>query len=201
MDYIDQHAPPRTEPLSDYSPTTQGCTHTTQQLADLYAVKTQTISSWVNRWLTQVAPIELLKQGKGTYTELTRTLLNEFVQVDEKARSAWVLDAKERYAAEWNYAGGIDCEVIPDTVGSALALLSNNNLALQQSLDAELAEVEDFIVKLNTAEDNYSQGEVEQWIANGKRRAVAQFKTEEVIKAQTMNTLRQKTLRVGDDAK
>lgn len=200
MDYIDQHAPPRTEPRTHYAPITQERTHTTQQLADLYAVKTQTISSWVTRWLTQVAPVELLKQGKGIYTELTRTLLNEFVQVDEKERSAWVVDAKAKYSAEWNNAGVIDCEVMPDTVGSALALLSNNNIALQQSLDAELAEVEDFIVKLNTAEDNYSKGEVEQWIANGKKRAVAQFKTEEVIKAQTINTLRQQILRRGEDA-
>lgn len=198
MNDTDQYAPPRTElrsePRSDYAPTTQECTYTTQQLAEQYEVKTTTIGSWVNRWLTQVAPEELLKQGKGVYTELANTLLSEFVKVDQKERSAWVSEAKQYYAAEFGSAGVIDCEVMPDTVSSALALLSTNNLALQQSIELELTEVEDFIGQLNTADESYSQGEVEQWIATGKQRAIAQFKTEEVIKAQTLNALRQQRL-------
>lgn len=199
-----QHAPPRTEPRSeprsDYAPTTQECTYTTQQLAEQYEVKTTTIGSWVNRWLTQVAPEELLKQGKGVYTELANTLLSEFVKVDKKERSIWVADATARYALEFSSAGVIDCEVMPDTVGSALALLSTNNLALQQNIESELLELTDFVDQLNTADENYTQAEVESWMANGKRRAVAQFKAEEVTKAQTLNFLRQQRLQGGQQS-
>ena len=201
MNHTDQNAAvrtePRTEPRTDYAPTTQERTHTTQSLAELHAVKPQTISSWVARWLTKVAPESLLKIEKGIYTELTHTLLQEFIQVDERERHAWVADAKSRYSSEWGSVGVIDCEIMPKEVGGTLALLSNNLQAKNLTLSALLAESDSLITELSTAEANFSQAELDSWQANGAMKGAMRFKVEEVTAAQTFEALRQRRLEGG----
>ena len=197
MNHTDQNAAMRTEPRTAYSPTTQERTHTTQSLADQHSTKPQTISTWVKRWLTQVAPEPLLKVKKGLYTELTHTLLQEFVEVDEQERPLWVADAVKRYSSEWSAVGVIDCEVMPKEVGSTLALMNNNLQAQNLDLATLLAESDNLITELSAAEANFSQAELDIWQANGAMKGAMRFKVEEVTAAQTFEALRQRRLAGG----
>jgi hypothetical protein len=171
-------------------------TYTAQQIADQHNVKAVTVRTRWFDWLIKVAPEPLLKNNK-SYTELANTLFAEFAKVDKTKRDAWVADAKARYSAEWGSVGVIDCEVMPDNVGSTLALLQTNLQTCNQTLSVELAAVGDFIQQMNSADANFSQGEVESWAANGALKAVAQFKTEEVARAQVLNSLRQQRMNGG----
>lgn len=180
--YIETHAQPYTER-----------TYTAAEIAAEHGVTDATVRNRWFTWLQKVAPAQLLKDGK-SYTELAHILFAEFAKVDKQERHAWVADAKQRYASEWSSVGLIDCEVMPDNVGGTLALIQNNLQLSNQSLSLELSQIGDFIEQLNAADGDYSQAEVESWAANGARKAVTQFKTEEVAKAQTLNALRQQRL-------
>jgi hypothetical protein len=171
-------------------------TFTAQEIAEANNVNDATVRLRWFKWLCKVAPAPLLKSGK-SYTELANTLFSEFAKVDKAERPAWVADAKARYAAEWSSVGVINCEVMPDNVGGTLALLQDNLQQCNQTLSLELSAVGDFITQLNSADANLSQGEVESWAANGALKAVAQFKTEEVARAQTLNALRQQRMQGG----
>jgi hypothetical protein len=171
-------------------------TYTAQEIADQHSVKAVTVRTRWFDWLTKVAPEQLLKNDK-SYTELANTLFAEFALVDQRERHAWVADAKTRYSAEWGSVGIVDCEVMPVEVCSTLAILQNNNSSMQQQFDVGLAEIEQFIEQLNTTDANISQAEVQSWAAAGAQKAVMQFKTEEVVKAQTLHTLRQKRMQGG----
>jgi len=171
-------------------------TYTAQEIADAHNVKSVTVRTRWYDWLKKVAPETLLKTEDG-YTELANTLFSEFAGVDIKERHAWVADAKERYAREWQSVGVIDCEVMPDNVGNALALIQTNLNSSNENLSLELFQMEDFIQQLNTADADFTQAEAESWAAAGARKAVAQFKTEEVARAQTLNALRQQRMQGG----
>jgi len=194
----------RISPMNDTAPyietnaqTYTERTYTAQQIAEENNVTDATVRNRWFTWICKVAPPALLKQGK-SYTELAHTLFNEFAKVDKSERIAWVADAKARYSSEWGSVGVIDCEVMPDVVGGTLALLQTNLQASNNALSLELAEVTDFIGQLNAVDADYSQAELETWAANGAKKAVAQFKTEEIARAQTLNALRQK--RMGGDS-
>jgi hypothetical protein len=171
-------------------------TYTAQEIAEANSVNDATVRLRWFKWLCKVAPEPLLKSKAG-YSELANTLFTEFAQVDKRERMAWVADAKARYAAEWGSVGVIDCEVMPEAVGGTLALLQTNLELMNHSLSQDLARVDDFISQLNAADANYSEAEVASWAANGAQKAVAQFRTEEVARAQTLNALRQQRLQGG----
>ncbi|MEO0884669.1 MAG: hypothetical protein AAFY54_01890 [Cyanobacteria bacterium J06648_10] len=171
-------------------------TYTAQEIADAHNAKSVTVRTRWFKWLEKVAPTALLKTDQG-YTELANTLFFEFAKVDIKERHAWVADAKERYAREWQSVGVIDCETMPDNVGNTLALIQTNLETSNQNLSLELFEIGDFINQLNEADADFTQAEAESWAANGARKAVAQFKTEEVARAQTLNALRQQRIQGG----
>jgi hypothetical protein len=187
--YIETHAKAYTEPYTEQ-------TYTAQQIAEANNVTDATVRNRWFPWICKVAPAQLLKSGK-SYKELANTLFSEFAKVDKTERHAWVADAKARYSAEWSSVGVIDCEVMPDNVGGTLALLQSNLQLSNQTLSLELKAVGDFIEQLNSADANLSQGEIESWAANGALKAVAQFKTEEVARAQTLNALRQQRMNGG----
>ena len=168
-------------------------TYTASEIAEANNVTDATVRNRWFVWLLKVAPEKLLKTGK-SYTELANTLFGEFAKVDQKERHAWVADTKQRYAGEWGNAGIIDCEVMPSEVGGTLATLRSNLDVANQTLALELAQVSEFVESLNTADADFSQAEVESWAANGAKKAVMQFKTEEVARAQTLNALRQQRM-------
>jgi hypothetical protein len=167
--------------------------YTAQAIAQAHGVKDVTVRTrWFN-WLCKVAPTPLLKTDAG-YTELAKALFDEFAKVDAKERPAWVADAKRRYSAEWGSVGVIDCEVMPDNVGNALSLLTANTSAIQQTIALELDQVGRFIDQLNVTDCDFSQAEIEQAIAAGTQKAIAQFKAEEIARVETLNALRQRRI-------
>jgi hypothetical protein len=168
-------------------------TYTAQQIADQHNVKAVTVRTRWFDWLIKVAPEPLLKNDK-SYTELANSLFAEFAKVDKTERHAWVADAKTRYSAEWSSVGIIDCEVMPDNVGNALALLQTNTTAIQQSIELELSRVGQFIDQLNVTDSDFSQAEIESFVAAGTRKAIAQFQTEEIARAQALSELRQRRM-------
>ncbi|NEP62801.1 MAG: hypothetical protein F6K31_38780, partial [Symploca sp. SIO2G7] len=95
--------------------------YTAQEIAHSHNVAESTVRTRWFEWINQVAPTELLKDGGG-YTELARTLFNEFAEVQLCDRKSWVTDAKARYSHEWASAGVIEGELVPEEVGSVLAL-------------------------------------------------------------------------------
>lgn len=168
-------------------------TYTAQEIADQHSVKAVTVRTRWFPWLCKVAPAQLLKTEAG-YTELANTLFGEFASVHNKERHAWVIDAKARYSQEWGSVGVIDCEVMPAVVGSCLALLSANTSAIQQTIAIELDQVGQFVDQLNLTDADFSRAEMEQSIALGTQKAIAQFKAEEIARVQTLNDLRQRRI-------
>ncbi|MEL6260472.1 MAG: hypothetical protein AAFR12_05335 [Cyanobacteria bacterium J06626_6] len=192
MNYNEQNTIPITQPNT-------GRTYTAVEIATEHNVTDAAVRTGWYKWLCKVAPSELLKSGK-RYTELAHALFSEFAQVDPKERPAWVADAKHRYAHEWGRAGVIDCEIVPENVGGVLALHEASNNHVQQEISVELAQVQQFIEQLNLSDANLSQAEMEGFVAAGTRRAIAQFRAEEIARAQTLSALRQQRLQGGKDA-
>ena len=170
--------------------------YTGQQLADLYGVSEATVRNRWLKWLCKVAPEELLRSSDG-YTELAYALYEEFAKVDKKERAAWVADAKSRYSAEWSSVGIIDGELMPEVVGSALALLQTNNSSINSELSAELASLEGFVDQLNGVDADFTQAELDSFKAAGMKRAIVRFKVEAQTEAETFNALRQRRLQGG----
>lgn len=193
MDYIETN-------VKQTIPTNIERTYTAKEIADEHNVTDATVRNRWYDWLCKVAPPQLLKCER-SYTELARTLFGEFAQVHKTERHAWVADAKQRYSSEWSNVGIIDCEVMPDNVGGVLALLQTNNNALQQTIELELSQTQQFVEQLNTADADFSQAEMESFIAAGTRKAIAQFKAEEIARAQALNALRQQRMQGGNSAK
>lgn len=167
--------------------------YTAQQIAEAHDVSEVTVRTrWFN-WLCKVAPAKLLKSDK-SYSELAKALFDEFASVNKKERPAWVADAKTRYSSEWGNVGIIDCEVMPENVGHALALLQTNNDALQQSLLTELQDVESFVDQLGQVEANFSEAELQNFQVTGAKRGIVRFKIEAQAEAETLNALRQRRM-------
>ena len=186
MKIIDQYTPPKVEAYEDR-------TYTGVELAKAYGVSDAAVRNGWYKWLLKVAPAELLKDGK-SFTTFAKTLFDEFAAVDPAERHAWVADAKQRYAPEWSSAGVIDCDVVPDSVGTTLALLSANNSTLQASIALQFTEINAFIDGMNTADADLSQGQQQQAIARGTQQAIQQFKLEETVKETVLNELRQRRM-------
>lgn len=174
-------------------------TYTAQEIAQQHNVKAVTVRTRWYEWLLKVAPEPLLKEGKG-FTYFAYTLFADFASVPRDQRNQWVREQKEQLASEWGGVGITACEVMPDEVGTALALVTTNLEIANQSLTAELAEVTEFVNELNTSDADFSSAEVESWAAAGARRAIAQFKTEEVARARTLNALRQQRMQGGQQS-
>ena len=174
-------------------------TYTAQEIAEEHNVKAVTVRTRWFDWLLKVAPKPLLKNGK-QFTYLAYTLFADFAHVHHSEREAWVREQREHLASEWGGVGVSDCEVMPSEVGTALALVTTNLAIANQSLTAELATVTDFVNQLNASEIDFSEAEVQSWAAAGARKAIAQFKTEEVAHAQTLNALRQQRMQGGQQS-
>ncbi|MEL7063985.1 MAG: hypothetical protein AAFP00_09625, partial [Bacteroidota bacterium] len=78
--------------------------YSAQTIAQTHNVSESTVRTRWFDWLIKVAPAELLKEEQG-YTELARTLFDEFADVKLCDRKSWVTDAKTRYSQEWGNAG------------------------------------------------------------------------------------------------
>ena len=170
--------------------------YSAQQIATAHNVSDVTVRTRWFPWLCKVSPAALLKSEAG-YTELANTLFSEFAAVDKKERHAWVADAKQRYSAEWSSAGIIDAELMPDTVGGTLARLSSDAGELELMIANELAATQAFISDLRTAEDNFTQAELETFRATGIKRGLSRFRIETTSEVDMLNLLRKQRLEGG----
>ena len=147
-------------------------------------------------WLVKVAPAELVKDNAG-YTELARTLFEEFAEIKHSDRNQWVVDTKARYAAEWSNAGVIEGELMPDSVSSALALRQTQNGMMQQSIAAEPADLESFVDQLVITEANFSDAELASFQSAGQRRGMMRYKLELQAEMDTYSHLKQRRMQGG----
>lgn len=146
-------------------------------------------------WLTKVAPEQLLKTEKGSFTELAAELFDDFAQAvkrDKIKPDVWVASAKSRYSQEWESVGIIEAELMPDEVGGTLALMTTQNSAIETKNQQENTLILELIEQLGTATTHISESERQQWAANGKARGQERFKTEVVNEQSTYNDLKQK---------
>ncbi|NEP58687.1 MAG: hypothetical protein F6K31_16995 [Symploca sp. SIO2G7] len=171
--------------------------YSAQEIAQTHNVSASTVRMRWFDWLIKVAPAELLKDDQG-YTELARTLFNEFAEVKTCDRKSWVTDAKARYSHEWASAGVIEGELVPEEVGSVLALRQTQTTALELSVAEQMANLEAMIDQVNTAEVNLSETELRAATARGQQRAIALHQAELQAELQTTNLLRQR--RMGGNA-
>ncbi|MEM7067178.1 MAG: hypothetical protein AAF572_28940 [Cyanobacteria bacterium P01_B01_bin.77] len=139
----------------------------------------------------------MLKDEQG-YTELARTLFGEFAEVKTCDRKSWVTDAKSRYAQEWSSAGVIEGELVPEEVGSVLALRQTQTTQMELAVAEQLANLEAMIDQANTAEVNLSEAEMKAAATRGQQRAIALHQAELQAELQTTNLLRQR--RMGGNA-
>jgi hypothetical protein len=174
-------------------------TYSIQDVAKRYpdiGVKEVTIRTRWFEWLRRVAPERLLKDG-GRYTALAVELFDDFAQRVKRERmdsKAWVEDAKHRYSHEWSSAGVLDGELMPEEVGNALAILQTQGSALQTAYQQELADLQAFVDQVNTAEDDFSEAELQRFKTQGALRGVKRFKVETQAELGAYNALRQQRM-------
>ena len=187
------HIPEYNTPHTQSAVERTGAHYSAKQLATELGTSSSNLRTRWFEWVKKVAPEQLLKTEQG-YTELARTLLGEFRSVNTAEREAWVIDAKHRYAHEWESAGVIEAELIPDEVGGVLATLSSQNTSSEIALQKDLEDLDSFIDGLKQAESSFSEAEVARFRLNGAQRGVARFKIEAQAEAEVYNRLQQKKL-------
>lgn len=186
------HSDVRQDVLSDVAAHSGGH-HTAQSIAEAYNVSDSTVRNRWLPWLRKIAPESLLKSGKG-YTDLARTLFGEFAEVKHCDRNAWVTDAKARYAHEWESAGVIEGELMPEEVGNVLALRETQTNELELSVAQQLQSLESLIDQANTAESNLSEADLKAAVTRGQQRAVMIYQAELQAELQTINSLKQRRM-------
>lgn len=167
--------------------------YTAQEIAQSHNVAESTVRTRWFEWINQVAPAELLKDGQG-YTELARTLFDEFSTVERCDRKSWITEAKARYSQEWASAGVIEGELMPEEVGSVLALRQTQNVELELAVSSQLQGLEALIDQANAAEGNLSEAELKAAISRGQQRAVQLYQAELQAELQTINALKQRRM-------
>ena len=178
--------------LENIQPHTGGH-YTAQQIAGAHNVSDSTIRNRWFEWICKVAPSALLKDKEG-YTELGRTLFEEFASVQVCDRESWVEQARSRYSTEWESVGIFEAELVPEEVGQVLALRNTQTNALQASVAAQLAAIEEMIDQVNTAELDLSEADIQAATARGQKRAIALYQAEMTAELQTTNLLRQRRM-------
>ncbi|MEA5464515.1 hypothetical protein [Leptothoe sp. PORK10 BA2] len=152
-----------------------------------------------------MAPELLLKQGKNQYAQLALELFSQFAEVKPyespqerlRQRNAWVIDAKARYSHEWESAGVIEGELMPEEIGNVLALRQTQNHELGLSVAQQLQSLESLIDQANTAEGNLSEADLKAAVTRGQQRAVMLYQAELQAELQTINSLKQRRMGGG----
>jgi hypothetical protein len=197
MDNVSAHVSAHEQSHIIRTPSAQPAHYTAQQIASecskVCKVSEVTIRTRWFDWIKKVAPEPLLKDTQG-FTELAHALFAEFASVPKKQREQWVTEAKSRYAQEWSSDGIIDGELLPDEVGGALALLKTQTSSMQTQTDAERTSVETLIDQLIEIESDFSEGEIEEFRANGVRRGVTRFKIETQSELEAYNALKKRRM-------
>lgn len=86
---------------------------------------------------------------------------------------------------------------MPDSVSSALALSQTQNGMMQQSIAAELADLENFVDQLAVTEADFSDAELASFQAAGQRWGIMRYKLELQAKMDTYGHLKQRRMEGG----
>lgn len=86
---------------------------------------------------------------------------------------------------------------MPDSVSSALALRQTQNGMMQQSIAAELADLENFVDQLAVTEADFSDAELALFKAAGQRRGIMRYKLELQAEMDTYGHLKQRRMEGG----
>jgi hypothetical protein len=171
--------------------------YTAQMIADRYPdleVKADAVRIRWFDWIKKVAPESLLKTGKG-YTQLAAELFDDYVQA-VKIRNAkphqWVEDAKTRYQHEWESAGIIQGELVPEELKIVLAGTQSSSLARIEGTELEEAELSELMEYLETARSTLTDREVEKALQEGEAIAVKKFKVRQVAEVRKTSELQKK---------
>ncbi|NJO50212.1 MAG: hypothetical protein HC840_13080 [Leptolyngbyaceae cyanobacterium RM2_2_4] len=158
-------------------------------------VKADTIRiRWFNDWVTKVAPMQLLKNGQGKFTELGRDLINNYAQRVKREGvnpEDWIVEAKSHYSHEWESEGIIEGELMPEEVGGALAQMRQGTSSMEGKIASKLAKLKEFKQQLGTARSNFSEAERKQFQSRGVMRGLERFELETEAELATYNQLRQ----------
>jgi len=156
----------------------EGAPYGGAQLAQELAIAESTLRTRWLPWLEKVAPLELLRTDLG-YTELARSLAQEFKQVPSKkaAREQWVSDAKRRYSGEFSLDGLIP-EGLPQELGSALALVRQQGTQMQTAATADLEKLKALITQQGQVQADFDEAEIQSMRARGMNRGVQRFQIE-----------------------
>ena len=189
--HVRSHSPPHTS--------AQGAHYSAQDIADEHPDLAPAEVTVRTRWfayLTQVAPEELLKDKQG-FTELAHSLLEDFIQRVKREGmnpKEWVSATKSRYAHEWESAGVINAELMPQNVGGALATLQNTGNSLQAQIASELAQLQEFVGQVQAVEDDFSEAEIELFRAKGAMKGVKRYRIETQAELEVYSQLKQQSL-------
>lgn len=178
---------------TDSTVSSTGAHYTAKQLAGEFGIASATLRTRWFPWLIKVAPEQLLKTNDG-YTELARTLFSELKNIGSNERSAWVSDAKHRYAPEWESAGVIEAELMPESVGGVLATLNTQQTSAELAIQQDLNDLDAFIADVRQAESNFSEAELASFRTAGAKRGIARFKIETQTELEVYNRLQQQRL-------
>jgi hypothetical protein len=153
------------------------------------------------RWFPQLcnaAPESALKTSKG-YTELARQLFSSYASAVASGNlsvHAWVEQEKTKHAHEWAQAEAevVSAELVPDEATVSLSTLKGNNLSLQQQMETQLAQLEQFSQAIDDMELEFSAQELEEFRMKGAMRGMQRYQVERQAELQAYHTLRtQKT--------
>jgi hypothetical protein len=147
-------------------------------------------------WLEKVAPVELLKVDGG-YTELAREMFADYAQAVKRDRLApndWVATTKDKYSQEWSNGGIFAGELMPDEVGSALAIAQQSAMVQGNQNQHEKTDLEDWIDDILSAEESFSEAELQAFRARGAKRGLARFKIETQTELEVYNELQKKRM-------
>ncbi|MGJ3253833.1 MAG: hypothetical protein ACFE0J_22270 [Elainellaceae cyanobacterium] len=192
MEHVSKH-------VRAHSPSHSGAHYSAQDIADEHPDIQPSEVTVRTRWfayIKQVAPDGLLKDKDG-FTELARSLFDDFIQqVKREGQNPkeWVKATKTRYSHEWESAGVIDAELMPDEVGGALATLRQSGSSLQQQISDELDQLQQFAQQIQDVEDDFSEAEIELFKAKGAMRGVKRFRIETQSELEVYSQLKRQNL-------
>ncbi|MEA5464915.1 hypothetical protein [Leptothoe sp. PORK10 BA2] len=171
--------------------------YTAVQIAEQLNISEATIRNRWFEWIEKVVPEPLLRQGKNQYTQLALELFSKFATVELCDRNQWVADTKARYSHEWESAGVIEGELMPEAVGNVLALRHTQTHELELAVAQQLQQLESLIDQANTAEGNLSEADLKAAVTRGQQRAVMLYQAELQAELQTINSLKQRRMGGG----
>jgi hypothetical protein len=186
-------------PALDRTPTAQVLAQPTAPYTAIFLARENNIADVTlrTRWFPQlcnVAPENLLRADKG-YTDLARQLFKDYaetVATGQLSVHAWIEQQKTAFAHEWAQAEVeiVTAELVPDEATTGLSLLKDTNLSLQQQIEVQLLQLQQFAQTVDDMEAEFSEQDLEEIRMKGALRGMKKFQIERQAEIQAYHSLR-----------